>query len=337
MGLRRWAEARACCEAALAPARASSRPSRRAQRSGSCSASSASPRRARSRSPARWSPPRALGAGEDAVRAHLMLGELRRLRGDHAGALAVMERGDGGRRAAGHARLVRQLHACQRGRRSAATRSLGRGRRAPGRGAAHGPGSDGRGAPAHDLRASARVARASPERPVPTWSARSSWPATGCRTSSSRHCVAPGRRSASPRASPRRLGSTSSRRWPRSATRAIRSTPRSCTHSASAPRRTSLSGRAGCAVGTTSRPRSGARAAWSPISRRTLAPWRGDGAPPDALANGALARAELSRAEAAPDPDAWQRAAERWESLARAVPGCLCALPRGGGAARHRR
>ena len=34
------------------------------------------------------------GAGEEAVRAHLRLGELRRLRGDHAGALEVMVRGE---------------------------------------------------------------------------------------------------------------------------------------------------------------------------------------------------------------------------------------------------
>ena len=130
MGLRRWERgARARCEAALdarAPAPAHhARPRARVPRRGA--RRGGAPARVRSSCRDR--------RGRRA-RAYLHLGELLRLRGDHAGALAGDGRRRARRRAARHARLVRPLHVRQRGRRPAAARALGRGRGSGSRAAA---------------------------------------------------------------------------------------------------------------------------------------------------------------------------------------------------------
>jgi DNA-binding CsgD family transcriptional regulator len=97
MGLRDWEASRASCEAALAVAAELGAPELEAGARttlglllgflGDAEAGEAELRRALATA-AR------LGAGEDVARAHLLLGELLRLRGDHAGALETMRRGE---------------------------------------------------------------------------------------------------------------------------------------------------------------------------------------------------------------------------------------------------
>ena len=93
MGLRRWAESRERCEAALAVAAAAGDDEQAAAARTTLGITlaflgdgEAGERHLRE----------ALAAarGEDAVRAHVHLGELLRLRGDHAGALEAMETGE---------------------------------------------------------------------------------------------------------------------------------------------------------------------------------------------------------------------------------------------------
>jgi DNA-binding CsgD family transcriptional regulator len=97
MGLRRWEESRACCEAALTTAAGLDAPELEAAARttlglvlaflGEPAAGERELRRALATA-------ESLGAGEAAVHAHLLLGELLRLRGDHAGALEAMTRGE---------------------------------------------------------------------------------------------------------------------------------------------------------------------------------------------------------------------------------------------------
>ena len=96
MGMRRWEESRACCEDALRrrPRRARRGRARRAEHARPRARLPRRPRRRGAALPAGAGCRRAPGAAKTAVRAHLQLGELRRLRGDHAGALEVMVRGE---------------------------------------------------------------------------------------------------------------------------------------------------------------------------------------------------------------------------------------------------
>ena len=95
MGLRRWDEARECCEAALAIARVGdeARPPRRLTLGlvlaflGDAEAGEAQLRRALEAA-------QRAGDGEETARAYVHLGELLRLRGDHAGALEAMVDGE---------------------------------------------------------------------------------------------------------------------------------------------------------------------------------------------------------------------------------------------------
>ena len=66
--------------------------------------------------------------GEDGLRAHVHLGELLRLRGDHARALETMELGERAAARLGMRGSFGLLHVRQRDRRPAAARALGRGR-----------------------------------------------------------------------------------------------------------------------------------------------------------------------------------------------------------------
>ena len=311
MGLRRWEEARACCEAAL-EAGAAPRITLGVVLAflGEIEAGEAYLREALELS----------DSGEDTARAYMHLGELLRVRGDHGGALQAMVDGEREARAAGAARLVRALHVRQRRRRPAAARALGRGGGARRGGRADGPLEDRGRAAARDRRPAARRARRARGRarrrstPPPT---------TTSPPSSSRRWPRPAPRSRSPRATRRSRRCTSTAR---SAASRTRSTPRRCTRSALRVE--------------------AERAEHERAHRRAPDRTRAEGllgrlealaGPPDSLAHLALARAELARVDGARCQCCWRHAAVAFDALARAVSRGLRAPSRGRGDAARRR
>ena len=97
MGMRRWEESRACCEDAVATAIDAGAPDVELDARSTLALvlvflgePEAGERNFRQALDSAGRP----GAGEEAVRAHLQLGELRRLRGDYEGAFDVMVRGE---------------------------------------------------------------------------------------------------------------------------------------------------------------------------------------------------------------------------------------------------
>ena len=277
----------------------------RGSRSGSCSPSSASPRRARRTCARRSSSP----SGEDTARAYLHLGELLRVRGDHAGALAGDGRGRARGRAARAARLVRAFMYV-----NAADDLLRLGRwdeaaRAARGGRADGPLAHGRRAAARRGRAAARAARR------PRGGARRELdapPTTASRPSSSRRWRR-ARGARARRGRPRRGRACTSRA--RSAASRTRSTRRRCTRSA-------LRAEAELAEQRARRRDAGPRARAGAARRAST---RAGRAAPDALAHRALARAELARVDGAPRR-ALARAAAAFDALAEPYPAAYARL-----------
>jgi ATP/maltotriose-dependent transcriptional regulator MalT len=328
MGLRRWQESRACCEAALAAATAAGAAEAELDARSTLALvlvflgeTEAGGRHFREALEAASAP----DAGESAVRAHLQLGELRRLCGDHAGALEVMVRGE-----AVAARL---------GMRSSFGNFM------------HANGAD-------DLLRLGRwdeaAARLEDERPRDL----------GSTTAMMHHLVA-GRlyalrgdpaaaRAALARADellagglPSEFASPLRGAWaelalaagePEQAARHVEEAL-----AAAGEQKDPLYTPALHALGVRAEAERAERArglrrdadAGAAVERaRSLAAelealvdaWGGDAAAPDARANDALARAELSRAEGAHEPDRWRAAAEAWEALAEPHPAAYARL-----------
>jgi DNA-binding CsgD family transcriptional regulator/tetratricopeptide (TPR) repeat protein len=328
MGLRRWEESRTCCEAALALAATAGAPGAEIGARttlglvlGFLGAPEAGERHLRDA----LATAEALGAGEDAVRACLLLGELLRLRGDHAGALAVMERGaEGAARLGMRASFGNFMHVngaddlLRLGRWEEARGRLEEARRMD-----LGPTTDVMlhtiSGHLHALRGDREEARADLSRALEL--AGDGLPSefvTPLQGAWAVLCLTAG-------------DAEEARRHVDEALTAVGE----ATDPLYTPVLHALGVRAEAALAERARGlrRDDDLAAAQERARglvrdldALLAPWQGRATPPDALANAALATAELSRVEGAPDPAAWQATAERWEALAEPHPAAYARL-----------
>jgi DNA-binding CsgD family transcriptional regulator/tetratricopeptide (TPR) repeat protein len=323
MGLRRWEESRASCEAALAVAAAEEDADEAEVGArttlglvlgflGEPEAGEQELRRALETA-------ETLGAGEDAVRAHLLLGELLRLRGDRAGALDVMVQGEaaaarlGMRDSLGNFMLVNGADDLLRLGRwdEADARMEEAGRRDLGSTSAvmhhtiaghlHALRGNAEAAHLHLARALELAADGLPNEFVTPL--RGAWAA---------HCLAQGDASAA-----------------RGHVEAALAAVGDAADPLYTPALHALGVRAEAELAERARAlrRDGDLAAAGERARGLVADLEamleqgpGGAAAPDALANLALARAELSRVDGVPAPERWQAAAERWESLAEPHP-----------------
>ncbi|MEA2132498.1 MAG: hypothetical protein QOC68_407 [Solirubrobacteraceae bacterium] len=328
MGLRQWEESRACCEAALVVAADVGVPGAEIGARttlglvlGFLGDPEAGERHLRDA----LATAEALGAGEDAVRAYLLLGELLRLRGDHAGALAVMERGEEGaarvgmRGSFGNFMKVNGADDLVRlGRWDEARARLEEARRmdlGPTSAVMHLTISG----HLHALRGEGEEARADLSRALEL--AADGLPSefvTPLRGAWAALCLTAGE-------------AEEARRHVEEALAGVGE----ATDPLYTPVLHALGVRAEAELAELARGlrRDEDLAAAQERARglvadldTLLAPWQGRAAPPDALANAALARAELSRVEGVRDPEAWQAAAERWEALGEPHPAAYARL-----------
>ena len=322
MGLRRWDEARACCEAALAEAGEGE--AAVAARTtlglvlGFLGRPEAGERHLR----------QALAAAEgreDGVRAHLLLGELLRLRGHHAGALVVMEEGEA---AAARLGMRGSFGTFMRVNGADDLLRLGRWDEARARleeaqrrdlGPTGAVLRDTVSGQLHALRGDSEAGRAELTRALEL--ARDGLPSefvTPLHGAWAALCLAEGEPEQARAHVERALAAVGAARDPLY-------TP--ALHALGVRAEADLSERARGLRrdGDLAAARDRARGLAADLEA-TLEPWREGGAPPDALAHAALARAELSRVEGAPDPEGWQVAAERWEALAEPHPAAYARL-----------
>ncbi len=322
MGLRRWEEARVCCETALTLAVDVHSPAAEVWARttlglvlgflGDPEAGEGHLRRALDTA-------EALGAGEDAVRAHLLLGELLRLRGDHGGALAVMERGEeaaarlGMRGSLGNFMRVNGADDLLRlGRWDEAGVRLESARRMD-LGSTSAVLQHTISGHLHALRGEAEAAGADLARALEL--AGDGLPSefvTPLHGAWAALHLAEGEAEEARRHVQQGLAAVGEARDPLY-------TP--VLHALGVRAEAELAERARGLRrdDDLAAARSRARGLVADLDA-TLEPWAGGGAPPDALANAALARVELSRVEGAPDPDGWLRTAERWEALGEPHP-----------------